>query len=41
MFSEVTPDTQRFAISTSKIPEKNLNKLQKQEIFKIENSECN
>ena len=39
MFSVATPDTQRFAISTSKATEKILNKLQKQ-IYKIENSEC-
>ena len=39
MFSAATPDTQLFAISTSKAAEKILNKLQKQ-IYKIENSEC-
>ena len=36
-----TPDTELFAISTIKITWKNLNKLQKQEIFNIENSEVN
>ena len=40
MFSVATPDTQLFAISTSKATEKNLNNLQKQEIYMIENSEC-
>ena len=40
MFSVATPDTQLFAISTSKITEENLNNLLKQEIYKIENSEC-
>ena len=40
MFSLATPDTQLFAISTSKATEKNLNNLQKLEIYKIENSEC-
>ena len=40
MFSLATPDTQLFAISTSKATEKNLNNLQKQEIYKVENSEC-
>ena len=34
-----TPDTELFAISTIKVTWKNLNKLQKQEIFNIENSE--
>ena len=37
MCSVATPDTQLFAISTSKTTEKNLNNLQKQ---KTENSEC-
>ena len=40
MFSLATPDTQLFAISTSKATEKNLDNLQKQEVYKIENSEC-
>ena len=40
MFSVATPDTQLFALSTSKATEKNLNNLQKQEIYMIENSEC-
>ena len=40
MFSLTTPDTQLFAISTSKTTEKNLNNLQKLEIYKIENAEC-
>ena len=40
MFSLATPDTQLFPISTSKATEQNLNNLQKQEIYKIENSEC-
>ena len=35
----VTSDTQLFAISTSKAPKKNLNNLQKHEIFKTENTE--
>ena len=35
-----TPDTQLFAISTSKNTLKNLKNLQKQDIFKMENSEC-
>ena len=40
MFSLATPVTQLFAISTSNATEKNLNKRQKQEIYKIENCEC-
>ena len=39
MFSVATPDMELFAISTSKVTEENLNNL-KQEIYKIENSEC-
>ena len=38
MFSVTSPDTQLFAISTSKAPEKN--NLQKQETYKVKNSEC-
>ena len=34
------PDTQLFAISASKVIKKDLNNLQKEEIYKIENSEC-
>ena len=40
MFSVATPNMQLFAISTSKVTEENLNNLLKQEIYKIENSEC-
>ena len=40
MFSLATPDTQLFAISTSKATEKNLDNLQKQEVYKIESFEC-
>ena len=40
MFSLTIPDTQLFAIITSKSAEKNLNNLQKQEIYSIEHSEC-
>ena len=40
MFPVATPDTQLFAISTSKATEKNSNNLQKQQIYKIENSGC-
>ena len=40
MFSVATPDMQLFAISTSKVTEENLNNLLKQEIYKIQNSEC-
>ena len=39
MYFVATPDTQLFAISTSKATDKILNKLQKQ-IYKTENSEC-
>ena len=39
MYYVATPDTQLFAITTSKATEKILNKLQKQ-IYKTENSEC-
>ena len=38
MFSVTSPDTQLFAIWTSKTPEKN--NLQKQETYKIKDSEC-
>ena len=38
MFSVATPDTQLFVISISTATEKNLNNLQKQEIYKTENS---
>ena len=38
--SVATPDTQPFGISTSKATENKLNNLQKQKIYKIENSEC-
>ena len=40
MCSVATPDTQLFATSTSKTTEKNLNNLQKQNIYNTENSEC-
>ena len=41
MFSLATPDAQLTdTFSTSKATEKNLNNLQKQEIYNIENSEC-
>ena len=40
MCSGANPDTQLFAISTSKTTEKNLNNLQKQKIYNTENSEC-
>ena len=35
-----TPDTQLLAISTSKATENKLNNHQKQEIYKMQNSEC-
>ena len=38
MLSVANPHTQIFAISNSKATEKNLNNLQKQEIYKIEKS---
>ena len=40
MFPVATPDTQLFTISTSKATEKKLNYLQRQKIYKIENSGC-
>ena len=39
MFPLASPDTQLFAISANKATEKNLNNLQKQEIYKTEKSE--
>ena len=39
-FSVATPDTQLLAISTSKATENKLNNHQKQEIYKMQNSEC-
>ena len=40
MCSVATPDTQVFAISTSKTTEKSLNNLQKQKSYNTEYSEC-
>ena len=40
MISVATPDTQLFAISTNKTTENKLINLQKQEIYKTEDSEC-
>ena len=39
MYSVATPDTQLFAISTSKTTETSLNNLQKQKNYNTENSE--
>ena len=40
MFPVSTPDTQLFAITTSRATGKNSNNLQRQSIYKIQNSEC-
>ena len=40
MISVATPDTQLFATSTNKTTENKLINLQKQEIYKTEDSEC-
>ena len=39
MLSAANPHTQLFAISNNKATEKNLNNLQKQDIYMIEKSE--